>query len=71
MPIKLFILKRKKHLNWGYWNLGFVKLGVRWAERDINSENSEFLVSELVIWSGEQDVRFFFIILYTTNKTFF
>ena len=22
-------------LNWGNWNSGFLKLGVRWAERDI------------------------------------
>ena len=22
-------------LNWGNWNSGFIKLGVRWAERDI------------------------------------
>ena len=52
--------------------MGFVKLGVGWAERDINSENSEFLVSELVVWSGEQDVRFNFLLFYIpTNKTFF
>ena len=28
--------KSFKTLNWGKWNSGFVKLGVRWAERDIN-----------------------------------
>ena len=34
-----FLLKKEKEtlcntLNWGNWNSGFVKLGVRWAERD-------------------------------------
>ena len=29
-------------LNWGNWNSEFVKLDVRWAERDIDVEN--FLV---------------------------
>ena len=33
------IWKKKKTLcntlNWGNWNSGFIKLGVRWAERDI------------------------------------
>ena len=39
--ITLYIKKIKtlcKILNWGNWNSGFIKLGVRWAERDIHSE---------------------------------
>ena len=50
MPIWLVILRRKalcNTLNWGYWNSGFVKLGVRWAECGITLE----LLSKLYyIW---------------------
>ena len=37
-----YIKKKKKTpcntLDWGNWNSGFVKLGVRWAERDTCQE---------------------------------
>ena len=38
-----YIKKKKKKtpcntLDWGNWNSGFVKLGVRWAERDTCQE---------------------------------
>ena len=31
------IKKKKKYLTLGNWNSGFIKLGVRYAEWDINS----------------------------------
>ena len=37
MSINLFTQKNKYTLNWGNWNSGFVKLVVRWAERDTKS----------------------------------
>ena len=40
MPIWLVVLKRKKHT----WNLGFVKLGVGWAERDNIYNKQENLI---------------------------
>ena len=42
--------KRKKTntLNWGSWNSGFVKLGVRWAESD-NSFDDLALPSYMVL----------------------
>ena len=39
--ITSYIKKKKtlcKTLNWGNWNWGFIKLGVRWAERDNKQE---------------------------------
>ena len=44
--------KKKKRLcntlNWGNWNSGFVKLGVRWAERDTYNDIKKYDVDNLM-----------------------
>ena len=56
--------KRKNPLcntiNWANWNLGFVKLGVRWAERDNNFEKTnpyQRVFSDLFISIGPRRRR--------------
>ena len=44
--ITLYIKKEKPlcyTINWGNWNSGFVKLGVRWAERDISLNSNKLI----------------------------
>ena len=36
------MIKKTLQLNWENWNSGFVKLGVRWAERDIKGRKLHF-----------------------------
>ena len=52
--ISLHTKKKKKTLcqalNWGNWNFGFVKLGVRWTERDISLEFLPLWTPISIIW---------------------
>ena len=52
-------MKKKKTLcntlNWGNWNSGFVKLGVRWAKRDILDSSLE---ENRLLWTGAIKSRF-------------
>ena len=49
----MYIKKREtlcNNLNWGNWNSGFGKLGVRWAERDNENENPNKNEEVLIEW---------------------